>query len=137
MPCTTRQLRTYTTIPNVDEPTTVAYGWLIHKYCASEKDNATFRVSMTLGRTKGSQGQEFMEFLREQMPQATLTPTRKVSGGHKTWNCSRGTVKGRCYEDPNNNGVVFVPIGLDETHLTTINQDILSSSSYNSGCMTI
>ena len=116
MPCTYKTTsEPLTTIPNVDEPTTVAYGWLIHKYCASEKDNATFRVSMTLeGRTKGSQGQEFMEFLREQMPQATLTPTRKVSGGHKTWNCSRGTVKGRCYEDPNNNGVVFVPIGLDE-----------------------
>jgi len=48
------------------------------------------------------------------MPSATLTPTRKVGAGVKCWNCSRGTVKGRCYEDPNSNGVVFVPIGLDE-----------------------
>ncbi len=116
MPCTYKTTsEPLTIIPEIDEPKTVAYGWLIHKYCASEKENATFRVSMTLeGRTTGSQGQEFMSFLKDKMPSATLTPTRKVGGGYKTWNCSRGTVKGRCYEDPNNNGVVFVPIGLDE-----------------------
>jgi hypothetical protein len=116
IPCTyTTTSEPLTIIPGIDEPRTISYGWLIHKYCASEKENATFRVSMTLeGRTKGSQGQDFMTFLREKMPSATLTPTRKVGAGVKTWNCSRGTVKGRCYEDPNNNGVVFVPIGLDE-----------------------
>jgi len=119
IPCTYRTTsEPLTTIPGIDEPKTVAYGWLIHKYCASEKENATFNVSMTLeGRTTGSLGQDFMTFLREVMPTATLTPTRKITSNNndtKTWNCSRGSVKGRCYEDPNNSGVVFVPIGLDE-----------------------
>tara|TARA_B100000287_G_scaffold410505_1_gene438992 strand:- start:26521 stop:30366 length:3846 start_codon:yes stop_codon:yes gene_type:complete len=97
------------------EPEPTAFGWMIHKYCASKEDNASFNVSMTLeGHTTGSQGQDFMDFLRNNMPAAKLTPTRTVPTGEKTWHCHRGPIDGRCYRDPNSSGMVFVPVGLDE-----------------------
>jgi len=100
--------------PN-DDPKETAYGWMIHKYCASKADNASFNVSMLVeGHTTGAQGQEFMDFLRNDMPAAKLTPTRAVPNGEKCWNCWRGPVEGRCYRDPQSGGIVFVPTGLDE-----------------------
>jgi len=94
---------------------TVAYGYLPYKYCASKEEEAQFQVHMSIeGTTKGSQGQAFMEFLNN-LPKPRLTERRKLAGGKKTWNCSRGTVQGRCYRDPNNSSdLVFVPTGLDE-----------------------
>ena len=94
---------------------TVAFGYLPYKYCASKEEEAQFQVHMNIeGTTTGSQGQAFMEWLNS-MPKPRMTERRKVGGGKKTWNCSRGTVQGRCYRDPNNSSdLVFVPVGLDE-----------------------
>ena len=113
MPCSYRG--TSNPLSPLEDPKPVAFGWVVHKYCASEAEEATFKVSMRLeGRTVGSQGQDFMDFLKDKMPAAKLTPTRKVSGLAKTHPCFRGGIQGRCYRDPNGPGYVFVPIGLDE-----------------------
>jgi len=94
---------------------TVAFGYLPYKYCAPKDEEAQFQVNLSIeGTTTGSQGQQFMEFLNG-LPKPRLTERRKVSGGTKTWNCSRGSVSGRCYRDPNNNNdLIFVPTGSDE-----------------------
>ena len=37
------------------------------------------------------------------------------NAGKRMWNCKRGSIKGRCYRDPNNSAdIIFVPVGLDE-----------------------
>ena len=94
-----------------------AFGWLPYKYCASQEKEATFRVSMEIeGYVSGSQGPAFMDFLQN-MPVPHLQAKRDIStnAGEKTWKCSRGSIKGRCYRDPQDPGnQVFVPVGLDE-----------------------
>ena len=92
-----------------------AYGYLVYKYNASEEQEASFRVSLEIeGKTIGSMGSDFMDFLNG-MQKPRLTPTRKVSGGYKTWSCRQSGVDGRCYRDPTNpSDIIFVPVGLDE-----------------------
>ena len=96
-----------------------AFGYMVHKYCASKSDNASFRVSMvTEGHTTGAQGQEFMNFMRN-LPEPLLTETRKTPPGgssdQKCWPCKRGSIEGRCYRDSGNvNDIIFVPVGSDE-----------------------
>lgn len=91
-----------------------AYGWMIYKYCASKAGSASFRVSMTFeGRTTGTQGQAFMNWVKS-LPAPKLTQPRTNFGGvkTKTWPCKRGSIKGRCYRDGGD--VVFAPTGTDE-----------------------
>lgn len=62
-------------------------------------------------------GDDFMDFLSAfQKPK--LTPSRKLPGGnsgYRTWGCSRGGYKGRCYRDPNDeDDIIYVPVGLEE-----------------------
>ena len=94
-----------------------AFGWLPYKYCASEQKEASFRVSMEIeGYVGGSQGANFMEFLRE-MPVPFLQEKRDIpnNSGERTWPCKRSSIDGRCYRDPQDPGnQVFVPVGLDE-----------------------
>jgi len=94
-----------------------AYGYMVYKYCASKAEKASFRVSMALeGHTTGSQGQDFMNFLRN-LPEPLLTWTRDSGpgGNSKCWPCKRGDIEGRCYRDPSNaSDIVFVPVGSDE-----------------------
>ena len=94
-----------------------AFGWLPFKYCASQQKEATFRVSMEVeGKTIGSQGDAFMDFL-EEMPVPFLQQKREAPGnaGKRMWNCRRGSIPGRCYRDPNNSAdIIFVPVGQDE-----------------------
>ena len=92
-----------------------AYGYLVYKYNASEEQEASFRVSLEIeGKTIGSMGSDFMDWLHS-MQKPRLTPTRKVSGGYKTWSCRQSGVDGRCYRDPTNSSdIIFVPVGLDE-----------------------
>ena len=93
-----------------------AFGWLPFKYCASQEKEATFRVSLEIeGKTIGSQGDAFMDFL-EEMPVPYLQAKREPPGnaGKRMWNCRRGSIPGRCYRDPNNSAdIIFVPVGLD------------------------
>lgn len=92
-----------------------AFGYMPYKYCASDQSEAQFRVSLEVeGKTTGSLGADFMNFL-DGFQKPRLTPSRKVSGGYRTWSCTRSSINGRCYRDPNNaNDIVFVPVGLDE-----------------------
>ena len=93
-----------------------AFGYMVHKYCASKSDNASFRVSMVCeGHTTGSQGQEFMTFLKG-LPEPKLTETRKSAPNNSPcWPCKRGAIEGRCYRDSTNaNDIIFVPVGSDE-----------------------
>ena len=90
-----------------------AFGYLPWKYCAPHDEKAEFTVALSFdGKATGSQGQAFMQFLNT-LPKPKLTPKRKVSGGYKTWNCTRGNVPGRCYRG-SNNSIEYVPIGLEE-----------------------
>lgn len=90
-----------------------AYGYLPYQYCASKEESASFTVSMEFeGRTIGSQGEAFMNYLNR-MPKPKLAPVRKVTNGKKTWNCNDGDVEGRCYHNDDGD-VVFVAIGGDE-----------------------
>ena len=98
-----------------------AFGWLPYKYCASDESEATFSVSIEIkGKTTGSQGDDFMRFLRN-LRKPALARSRKVKplgqGNNDTrvWDCHDGDVEGRCYRDPNNNDeIIFIPIGGDE-----------------------
>ena len=57
-----------------------------------------------------------MDFIKG-LPKPLLQLRRDPEGnaGKRTWNCRRGSIKGRCYRDPNNSSdIVFVPVGLDE-----------------------
>ena len=103
--------------PYVDADNGRNYGWMIYKYCAADGDNASFKVSLSVeGKTTGSQGEQFMEFLQK-LPRPTIQPTRPVvdSGGiKKMWRCSRQGIEGRCYWANSGNDVIFVPVGLDE-----------------------
>ena len=94
-----------------------AFGWLPYKYCASQEKDATFRVSMEIeGYVGGSQGPAFMEWLNA-MPVPHLQQKRDITNnaGKRTWKCSRSSIQGRCYRDPQDPGnQVFVPVGLDE-----------------------
>ena len=97
-----------------------AFGYLPYKYCASEQEAASFKVSLEIkGKTTGAQGEAFMNFLKKQT-KPVLAPRRKVpksnaSGNAKVWNCNDGTVDGRCYRDPSNSAdIIFIPIGGDE-----------------------
>ncbi len=100
-----------------DEGERKAIGWLPYKYCASQEKEATFRVSMEIeGYVGGSQGPAFMEWLNA-MPVPHMQQKRDITNnaGKRTWKCSRGSIKGRCYRDPQDPGnQVFVPVGLDE-----------------------
>ena len=90
-----------------------AFGYLPWKYCAPTDERAEFTVSLSFdGKTTGPQGQAFMEWLNS-LPKPKLTPKRNVSGGYKTWKCTRGNVPGRCYRG-SNNSIEYVPIGLEE-----------------------
>ena len=97
-----------------------AFGYLPYKYCASEQESASFRVSLEIkGKTTGAQGEAFMNFFKKQT-KPVLAPRRTVpkanaSGNAKVWNCNDGTVDGRCYRDPSNSAdIIFIPIGGDE-----------------------
>jgi len=92
-----------------------AFGYMPFKYCASNEIDASFTVSLHFeGSTIGPQGAQFMNFLNT-FKKPKLTEKRKADGGYKTWSCTQGVVKGRCYRNPNNsNDIVFVPVGLDE-----------------------
>ena len=68
------------------------------------------------GYVGGSQGPAFMEWLNA-MPVPHLQQKRDIANnaGKRTWKCSRSTIQGRCYRDPQDPGnQVFVPVGLDE-----------------------
>ena len=92
-----------------------AFGYMPFKYCASREMEASFTVSLEFeGSTIGSQGAAFMNYL-DNFTKPKLTEKRKVDGGYRTWSCTQGSVKGRCYRDPTDtNDIVFVPVGLDE-----------------------
>ncbi len=98
-----------------------AFGWLPYKYCASDQSEAAFTVSLEIkGKTTGSQGDDFMRFLRG-MQKPELARSRKVKplgqGNNDTrvWDCNDGQVAGRCYRDPNDDDeIIFIPIGGDE-----------------------
>ena len=94
-----------------------AFGWLPYRYCASKLQLASYRVSLEVeGRITGSQGADCMDFIKG-LPKPLLQLRRDPEGnaGKRTWNCRRGSIKGRCYRDPNNSSdIVFVPVGLDE-----------------------
>ena len=68
------------------------------------------------GYVGGSQGPAFMEWLNA-MPVPHLQQKRDITNnaGKRTWKCSRSSIQGRCYRDPQDPGnQVFVPVGLDE-----------------------
>lgn len=92
-----------------------AFGFMPFKYCASREMEASFTVSLEFeGSTTGPQGAAFMNYL-DTFKKPKLTEKRKVSGGYRTWSCTQGSVKGRCYRDPSDsNDIIFVPVGLDE-----------------------
>lgn len=100
-----------------DEGEERAFGYMIYKYCASTSGNASFRVTMTMeGRTTGSQGTQFTNFLKSLDPPKLTEPRiidKNTNVKTKTWPCKRGTVKGRCFRDPSG-GITFAPIGTDE-----------------------
>ena len=97
-----------------------AYGYMTYKYCASERREAGFSVSLTCeGRARGSEGKEFMRFLSE-LPKPKLTDTRPVvntAGNNKDcWPCYRGTEPthwGVCFETDDGD-IEFCPLGGDE-----------------------
>ena len=109
---------------------TVAYGFLIYKYCAPKDDNASFKVNLKFnGKTTGSQGQDFLDWLMS-MPKPKLTDARDYTNPNtgnkrKVWNCARADVAGRCYED--NGNIVFLAVGGDE------NTFDYNQSSYSEG----
>lgn len=107
LPCPTRELD-----PETNKVTAV--GWMVHKYCASQASDASFKVSLHIeGHTIGPQGQNFMSFLKN-LPAAKLTPKR-AAGGYRTWHCTRNGINGRCYRNPvDQDDIIFIPIGLDE-----------------------
>ncbi len=102
-----------------------AFGYLPYKYCASKVKEAEFNVSMEIqGKTIGSMGQDFMDYL-DQFKKPKMTPPRNPkapTGGngrdgsdYRVWKCNNGSVDGRCYRDPNDqNDIIFVPVGQDE-----------------------
>jgi len=97
-----------------------AFGWLPFKYCASDQQEASFRVSLEVkGKTIGTNGDEFMRFLKKH-PKPELARARKVpdpsgSGDNRVWDCNDGSVNGRCFRDPgNSNNIIFIPVGGDE-----------------------
>lgn len=100
-----------------------AFGYLPYKYCASDTQEAEFVVGIQIeGRTIGSMGDDFMDYL-DTFNKPKLTPSRKLpennghtnAQGYRTWGCSRGGNKGRCYRDPNDeDDIIFVPVGLEE-----------------------
>ena len=92
-----------------------AFGYMPFKYCASREMEASFTVSLEFeGSTIGPQGAAFMNYL-DTFTKPKLTEKRKVDGGYRTWSCTQGSVKGRCYRDPSDsNDIIFVPVGLDE-----------------------
>ena len=94
-----------------------AFGWLPYKYCASHDDLASYRVSLEVeGRVTGSQGGAFMNYMKT-LPKPFMMQRRDApnNAGKRMWNCKRGSIKGRCYRDPNNSAdIIFVPVGLDE-----------------------
>ena len=97
-----------------------AYGYLPYKYCASEEESASYRVSLEIkGKTIGAQGEAFMNFFKKQtkpvLAPRRVVPKSNASGNAKVWNCNDGTVDGRCYRDPSNSAnIIFIPIGGDE-----------------------
>ena len=118
------------TLPNIEKvkrggsrtaaDTEKAYGYMPYKYCASNAESASFKVSLEVkGKTIGAQGEAFMNFFKKQT-KPILMPRRKVpksnaSGNAKVWNCNDGTVEGRCYRNPANSAdIIFIPIGGDE-----------------------
>ena len=104
--------------PFTDSETGRDFGWIIYKYCGSKSDNAHFGVNLSVqGKTTGSQGADFMNFLQK-LPRPALTKPRPVMNGgdkRKMWKCSRQNIEGRCYWDPSGGSdIIFVPVGLDE-----------------------
>lgn len=97
-----------------------AYGYMPYKYCASEQESASFKVSLEIkGKTIGAQGEAFMNFFKKQtkpvMMPRRVVPKINASGNAKVWNCNDGTVEGRCYRNPTNSAdIIFIPIGGDE-----------------------
>ena len=97
-----------------------AYGYMPYKYCASEQESASFKVSLEIkGKTTGAQGEAFMNFFKKQtkpvMMPRRVVPKSNASGNAKVWNCNDGTVDGRCYRNPANSAdIIFIPIGGDE-----------------------
>ena len=104
--------------PFTDSETGRDFGWVIYKYCGSKSDNAHFGVNLSVqGKTTGSQGADFMNFLQK-LPRPALTKPRPVMNGgdkRKMWKCSRQNIEGRCYWDPSGGSdIIFIPVGLDE-----------------------
>ena len=92
------------------------FGYLPFKYCGNDQEFATVKVTLSVeGDVSGAgsnKNERFMDWL-SWLPKPTLTPARKVGGGVKCHPCTRGSIKGKCYE-VGNGEYTFVPKSGDE-----------------------
>ena len=93
------------------------YGYLPHKYCASQQETALVTVSMTIEGDVSQKGevinQKFIDWL-ESLPKPSLTRPRPAGPNDRSHSCTRGSnVKGRCFS-AGSGGYTFVPDAGDE-----------------------
>ena len=93
------------------------YGYLPHKYCASQQETALVTVSMTIEGDVSQKGevinQQFIDWL-ESLPKPSLTRPRPAGPNDRSHSCTRGSnVKGRCFS-AGSGGYTFVPDAGDE-----------------------
>ena len=93
------------------------YGYLPHKYCASQQESAVVTVSMIIEGDVSQKGevinQKFIDWL-ESLPKPSLTRPRPAGPNDRSHSCTRGSnVKGRCFSS-GSGGYNFVPDAGDE-----------------------